>query len=1144
MSASGQGVTTSAISGTVTDANGEPLPGANVVAIHQPSGTRYGASTGENGRYTLANLRVGGPYQVTASFVGYQSKRREGFSLALDQPRTVNFTLQEKTAELDEVQVVAERDDVFNTRTSGIATNISSASIESTPTLGRKIADITRQVPSSFVRNSDDDGAAVSFAGQPTDYNAFFIDGVISNDVFGLTAQGTDGGQSGATPISLSAIEEFQVNISPFDVRQSGFTGAAVNAVTKSGSNEWSGEFEYYRRANDLGSVALAQDLPGGSAYPEFSNDRFVGNLGGPIIKDELFFFVNADILRSSEPAPFTAQGGFDGSLPAGPNATTNQNLEIESVPDIRPFLQNALAGVEPFGEDGYNPGTYTGVETTLDREEVLAKLDWNIAQGHTLTARYLYNHADNTDAFQSGSNAINFSSSFEVFPHTAHNATIQYKGSLGDNVSNQTSVSYKNVYDDRGINSEPFPTVDIDNNGGTISLGSEPFSYANELEQDVYTFTSDFQFFLGDHTVTVGTHNEYYDIRNQFLLFNQGNYDFDSIEQFERHVLFAAGKGPKPQPVDEGGVGNPFMLRAYSLVDDDPSTDAFEEVVGDESNAAASFQAMKTSLYAQDEWQVNDRLSLTYGLRLDVPAILDDPPAAPDANTCTLVDSFQSASCTGTEDLLAPLGSAHDLKGAQAGEAPDPQFNLSPRIGFNLDVFGDQETKLRGGAAVLNGRIPYVWPGSQYQNNGVTSGFFASPTTFEPNVNEQPNFGSSVPNGALHVFSEDFSYPRVLRTSLGLDQQLPGGFVGTLEGQYTNSLENVQVENVNLRPPNETLDGIGDNRPIWAYGENGGIDTGASFLDQRYDNVLLVSNTDRGYSYNVTAELQKQPFEIADGSVVRGRVAYTYGDSYTVNDRNEDTLGSLWDSAENVNGTNSPGLSRSDFSLGHRIQFNLSYRQEIGENFALTSSVYYTGLSGRPFTYTIANAEDLTGTASGDNTMFYVPQSVSQLNLSPITDRDGNVLRSVSQQRRDLQRFIDNVDYLDQSRGGYTDRNGDRTPWEGVVDLKFSLEVFGDLVGQQQKLIVDANIFNFSSLLGEVFNTDWGTRYGLNNRVAPVRFEGFQDAENGNYTPVYQSNLGTDNPDRNLKDTFDSRTTGSTYSSLYQVQLGIRYQF
>lgn len=592
------------------------------------------------------------------------------------------------------------------------------------------------------------------------------------------------------------------------------------------------------------------------------------------------------------------------------------------------------------------------------------------------------------------------------------------------------------------------------------------------------------------------------------------------------------------------GGVGNPLLLRAYSLADDNPNTGAFEEVVGDGSNAAASFQALKLGFYAQDEWQVNDRLDLTFGVRLDVPTILDDPAAAPDANTCTLVNTFQSPDCASVDGLVSALGSTHDLRGAQAGEAPNPQFNFSPRIGFNLDVFGDQQTKVRGGVAVLNGRIPYVWPGSQYQNNGVTTGFYVGTPTFEPNVNEQPNYGATIPNGSLHVFSDDFTFPRVLRTSLGIDQQLPGGFVGSLEGQYTNSLQNVKVENVNLRPPNASLDGPGDNRPIWAYGENGTIDTGASTLDQRYDDVLLVSNTDRGYSYNVTAELTKQAFRVTDGGTLQASASYTYGDSYTVNDRNEDTLGSLWDSAENVYGTNQPGLARSDFSLGNRIQLSANYRQELSENFALNASVYYTGVSGRPFSYTIANSEDLTGTASGDNALFYVPESVGDLNLAPITDGDGSVVRSVAQQRRDLSRFIDNVQSLSDARGLYSERNGDRTPFEGVVDLKFSLEVFGDLVGQQQKLIVDANVFNFSSLLGDIFNTDWGERYSVNTRFAPVRFEGFEDAENGNYTPIYQSNLGTNNVVRDKEDIFDLRTTGTTYSSLYQIQLGVRYQF
>jgi outer membrane receptor for ferrienterochelin and colicin len=1170
LAAHGQGATTGTISGKVTDAGGESLPGANVIAVHVPSGTQYGASTNDRGQYTLANLRVGGPYRITVSFVGYQSKREEGVTLDLGQTLRLNFTLQERTEEMEELQVIGKTTGVLSSEREGLATNISPEEIESQPTMGRKIADVARLVPQAYVANSDDDGAAISIGQQNTDFNSIYIDGAVSNDVFGLSAQGTDGGQSGATPISLSAVEQVSVDVSPFSVTKSGFTGGAINFVTKSGTNEFEGSLEYFRRGTGLTQDQLSfrgNEIVDG--LPSASDNRIVGTLGGPIIEDELFFFVNVDIRRSEDAIP--AETPFLGQElgVGGQNPDQDNPNELDQLDEVRDFM---------IRNTGYDPGFPGSKTTTLDATKFLARLDYNVTDNHKLTARYFYNDNDNRDRFQTDQEFVNFSNTSEVFPNTQHNAMLQWNGTFGSNVATKTTATFKNVVDDRGVQGEPFPAIEVDDgNRAGFSLGSEPFSRPNYLEQSVATLTNKTDFFVGDHTLTVGTHNEFYSIDNRFAIYGPGSYEYSSVSNFAESVCAYAetnqgqfgiqGPGPicqaqYPDPEPQG-----FYLRQYSLLDDNPNTEAFESLANDNTNLRSEFNAVKLGFYAQDQWQVSDRFRLTFGLRADIPKILDDPGQAPDANSATLYGTDLASS-----DFDGPsVSSFYDLKGARAGEMPDWRAFWSPRAGFNYALDEERTTQIRGGTGVYTSRLPFVWPGGAFLNDGVSSDFLVGvglELRRPDNAVTRPEPGSSggffggggfgqggvpadeiTPTGNLFVFKEDFSYPRVWRTSLAIDRQLPFGLVGTLEGQYTNQLQDIVTRNVNLKQPNAFLEGAtGDDRPIYRPGQ---YSDGIS-IDSRYGDIFLLDNTTRGYSYELTARLQKQATPVWDGGTVRGRVSYTYGDARSLNTYGGDTVGSLWDENEHVNGTNNLTLGRSEYALGHQVQVSVAYRQEITENVSTNLSLFYSGSSGRPFSYTIGSVlDDGAATAmigdEGGSPLFYTPQSVSQFNLQPITDDDGNVLRTVEQQRTDLARFVKNVEYLNSNRGEYTDRNGDRTPFEGVVDLNFSVDYTGELLGRTQRLTFNANVFNFSSLLGDVFGTDWGYRYASQGAFSPVQFAGFEDPDgDGNPTPIYESGLGSTEGDiiRDKEDIFNLRTTGTTYSSLYQVQLGVKYTF
>ncbi|MFB6247459.1 MAG: carboxypeptidase regulatory-like domain-containing protein [Salinibacter sp.] len=1166
-----QGVTSATIRGTVVDENDEPIPGANVVAVHEPSGSRYGTATSQSGDFTIANVRVGGPYTITVSFVGYQSQRETDIQLSLGETRELDFQLQPQTEQMDEVEIVGDRGAVFSEERQGISTNISEQEVESTPTIDRSIADFARLTPQAIVGNDDDDGASISIAGQNNRYNSIFIDGAISNDVFGLSATGTDGGQTGATPISIGAIKSFNIEISPFDVTQSYFGGGAINAVTRSGTNQFQGSFAFEYR-----DQSLAENLPS-APFPEFSNERYVGRLGGPIIKDKLFFFVNFDINNEVSPQPF--EGGFQEYRGTGISSESDLN-------DLLGFIDQTVG-------NRYDPGSFRGQATTLDSDKFFGKLDWNINQNHRLSLRYNYSDSRNVDAFGGSPTGISFSSTNEVFPNTTQTGALELNSTFGNSYANKLILTYKDVTDDRDTNlNQPFPTVDIGDGAGNINLGGEPFSTVNFLDQQVFTLTNDFDIFAGDHTITVGTHNELYDLTNKFVPFNYGWYIFfdrpfgperfqngTGIDEFKQTVCAspAVNRGSVSECSQYPNQPAPSVFaRGFSLVDDNPSTSQFEEVIGDETDAKGAFRALNTSLYVQDEWSVSDRLTVTGGIRVDVPVYLDDPAYA-NPERPLIPDNPQ---INPRNTTLPALSQYYDVSGIRPGETPDANLHWAPRFGFNLDAFGDQSTQIRGGTGVFTSRQPFVWPGGMYLNNGTNTGvvdFAFGRNSFRPN----PQNGLTVadvsdrspsdliPSGRLEMFEEDYMNPRFWRTSFGIDQALPAGFTGTLEAQYSNTLKNVLVTNVNLRPANATLDGP-DNRPIWVpsrygTGQSEFTQAGDVRVDTRYSNIHRVGNTDRGYSYNLTARL-RNTFEgvTTETSALSMDLSYTYGDAYVVNDGTSSQINSLWDGVEHVNGANNIGLSRSDFSTGHRVLGRFSYQQQILDNIAATVSLVYDGQSGRPFSYVIGGSDRMVQERGESNSLLYVPRSGDALSFRETTVQ--GLTLTPRQQAAALEEFISQNDYLSTRRGEYAERNADRTPWEGVVDLNFRLEIFQELLGRRQSVELTANVFNFSSLVGDLVGQEqWGERYFGTSQVSLTQFRSFKNPPgegDGNppgadLTPVYTAEGVANVVDTNGDGTadefrgaldqqqiFNEIRTGSTYSSQWQMKFGVRYTF
>ncbi len=1052
-SAFAQGVTTASMNGTVQDDTGEPVPGATVIAVHGPTGSQFGNVTNQEGIYTIRNMNVGGPYKITVSYVGFETQEINNIYLSLGQTSRQNFTISETTTELAELVITAGAG-VFDGNRTGAATVVDERTINELPTVARAIGDYARFNPQANIQEGSD-GFTISIGGMNNRFNTIFIDGAVNNDVFGLAGSGTNGGQTGVTPISVDAIEQFQISVAPFDVRQSGFAGGAINAVTRSGSNDFEGSAYYFWR-NEGFAGKTPTDNPNVDRVklPDFTAQTYGLRLGGPIIKNKLFFFVSGEIQRDETPQPFDF-ADYDG------------DSDISQI--------NAL--ISKLNGFGYDPGDFLNNTAFLDSDKLLVRLDWNINQNHKLSLRHSYTDVENLEADQSTNRTINFLNNAEFFPSTTHSTSLEIKSTFGNDKANSLILGYTRVRDDRDPFGENFPWVEIDDGGASILFGSEQFSTANRLDQDIFTITDNFELFKGKHTITIGTHNEFYDVYNLFIPFNFGSYEFNNLDDFLN---------------DENSS---FFIRSFSLVDDE---------VGDASQAAAIFNALQLGFYVQDEIQVSDKLKFTAGIRVDIP-IFDETPANEEFNNTTI-------------PIIEAFG--YDLGGARTGKFIKTQFMVAPRVGFNYDIHGDQSTQVRGGIGIFNSRVPLVWPGGAYNNYGLNRGtdLRFGDLPFEPDPNNQFQSiepGTVAPSGDIDLFVDDFKVPQVFKLNLAVDHKLPWGLIGTIEGLYTKFLNNVDYQNVNLKPSTLTLTGTPDNRILYDRRDE---------IDPTYGRILLGRNTSKGFAYNLTAQLTK-PFD----NGFSASVSYTYGDSESIFDGTSSQNSSQWRGLHTVNGRNfERRATRSDFSVGSRIIAQVSYRKEYGGFAASQIGLFYNGQSGQPFTYIYNDNGAVNNEDSRERTLIYVPASSDEIVLID----DGG--RTAAQQWSELNAYIEGDDYLSERRGMYVERNASRVPFESILDLRFLQDFYIETGnGKRNTLQFSLDIFNLSNLI----NKDWGWRYfpGSFGSVELLNFEGFQA---DGTTPTY-----TYDGEERLED-FLTLDDSGVRSSRWQMQLGLRYIF
>lgn len=921
-------VTTGTITGTVSSADGQLLAGATITAIHEPTGTKYLTIAKNNGQFTVPNVRVGGPYTVTIHFTGYADKVFPNLNVSLGSPLNIDASLSTTAQELSTVTIVAKnKGSIISSDKSGTSTYISSRQLENLPSINRSVQDYARLTPQVKAGNSGNDGSStgLSFAGQSNRYNQFSIDGANASDAFGLTSSGTNGGAANINPISMDAIQEIQVVLSPYDVAQGGFTGGGINAVTKSGTNKFHGSvYGQYQDANFVGKSPRYNDALKANprlAYGNFSNKTYGASLGGALVKDKLFFFVSGERYEKSTPI------GFDPTL-----AGSGSKVNVDTLQKIKDFMQKTY---------GFDLGSYGAISNQNKSTSFFARIDWNLSDKHKLTIRNNYVEGSNDIRSRTATTAL-----FENYGYKFANKTNSFVAELNSNfnssASNVLRVTYTTVRDQRVTANAP--NLFISNFDTTVkaqisfNLGSEYSSAANSLNQNILAITDNFTLYKGSHTLTFGTSNEFFKSQNVFLQGFYGAYTYNAGSSSYNNIA--------------NWMNNTGMTQyqvGYSTS-------------GRGDKAVAELKAAQLSAYGQDVWAINSRFKLTYGLRVDLPYITNKPVANPLFNS----------------DFVA--------KGVKTDQMPKQTLMFSPRVGFNYDVEGNGTTQLRGGVGLFTGRIPFVWISNQMSNTGIATknvSYTAAQIitnsikyTFDP---KDPQYGAFIPaasaNAAtvINVIDKNFKFPQVLRANLAADKKLGKGFVGTMEVVFTKTINNAIYQNLNVTPNNGTVAIGPTTRPYWKAN-----------VDPNFSQVIKLGNTSQGYSANFTTQIQKTYSKGWAASI-----AYNFGLANSLNDLPSSVALSNWRGVQSVNGLNSLDFSTSNFDAGSRVSGYISKEFRYLKNLATTFTLFYNGQSGQhiSYIYSYAGSNNITGDDPGGSatSLVYIPKTQAEANFVDI---------------------------------------------------------------------------------------------------------------------------------------------------------------
>lgn len=1073
-------ITTSSLSGQVTEPDGEPLIGASIVAVHQPSGTRYAAVTNIDGRYDIQGMRVGGPYVITYSYVGKQSVILDDIKLELAENTQLDIYLENATNALDEVVVTGKGSRFVQART-GATTNISSSMIESMPTVNRSISDITKLSPYSN---------GMSFAGADGRSTNFTVDGANFNNNFGLSSNLPGGGN----PISLDAIEEMQVVISPFDVRQTNFIGGGINAITKSGSNTFKGSaYIYYNDQTLRGNRINGVDL---GTRADASKTIYGFTVGGPIIKNKLFFFVNyeheghpGEVIKYSACAPGQTPGGM---------------ISRTTVADMQRMSDYLMSRYN------YDPGSFTKFPGDESNNRVLARLDWNINDNHRLSFRYNFtknvawngpngNSSDTgyrlNGTYRVGQQSMAFANSMYSLDNKVNSFSLDLNSRFGNNMSNQLLVTYTDIQDMRGTNSDIFPFIDIMagwNADGTpilepyMSAGYELFTYNNGVKNRVVTANDNFKWLLGNHSLTAGLAYEHQMASNAYMRNGTGYYRYNSLDDF--------------------------------LNDRAPESFALTYGFNGEKEPAAEVVFNQIGLYLQDEWNITRKFKLSYGIRLD-EMIFDN-----------------GALTTNTAIYDLDFGG----KRIDTGLWPKNKLQVSPRVGFNWDILGDKNLVLRGGTGIFTGRLPLVF----FTNMPTNANLVQNSVQFKTEYDNAGHIKSADPrlaqlaggmitnmdeviskfglplNNDTHVASSkisgvdpDFKMPQIWKSSLGADYKLPVGFPLVVSGEfiYMRNFNSVNITNWNIKPESE-----------WANAQHfAGADNRIMYpasADYQYypgKNAVVLTNTKHGHGFIESFTVNARPIE--NLSIM---ASYTHTMNTEVSGLPGSDPVSTWQGLNTVAGPNYATVQCSQYVVPDKLIASVNWMIPFMHNGLARNtniSLFYSGYSFNGYSYCYSN--DMNGDGI-NNDLMYIPANDSEINFK--TDDD----------RKAFWAYVDQDKYLKNHKGQYAEAYSARAPWTHRFDLRL-MEEFQFKVGNAKHAIQLS--FDFMNI-GNLFNSKWGvqkTDWSSNNSRI-LKYEGV----NASNQPVFSMNK--------LNGEYISKSYDfyNVDTQCWQLQVGIKYIF
>lgn len=1082
-------VTSTSITGVVSDSNGEGLPGATVVAVHTPTGTKYGSVSDADGRFTLTSIRVGGPYTVTVSYVGFKNQERTGIISGLGASTIVDFKLSDDGTLLNDVIVTASKSDVFNAQKTGSATNVTKEQIQALPTIQRELGDYTRLTPQA---------SGNSFAGRDGRYNNVQIDGANFNNGFGLSSDPLPGGGG----LSIDAIEEIQVNIAPYDVRQAGFTGAGINAITKSGTNQIVGSvYNFFRNEKMIGTKLNGEEIPG---LQESSSNTFGFRLGAPIIKNKLFIFLNAEKIDLKGPAAGAVNlwtASTNGVADQANNITRVTRTDIEAV---QSHLRNQW---------GYDPGRYEGYANGEGgTTSFLGRLDWNINSKHSLSARYNYTESNrpnlangSSGPFPRSTTANRVSLNSMAFENTMYNSTnsvnsvsAELNSRFSNKLTNQFLATYSNIQSVRTSNSAIFPMIDIGDGQGTqstyvnyISAGYELFSRNNGVINNNINIFNNLNYTAGKHNLLFGASYEMQKFGNSFQRLGTSYYRYASVADFL--------KTGTPQEVAPIQFGVTYVY---------PGQDPF---------ASAIYNL--PSLYVQDNFNVTPKLNLTVGLRAEIPYFTDNLTANASVDGLNLLD------VSGAE------------RNYSSSSWPDTRVLFSPRVGFRYDANDSKDFVIRGGAGIFTGRVPFVWLTNQPSNLGVIQntvepGSYAQSApwiggiSFNPDpaqwVNNPPANASSVflqsPLGGvpstIALVDQKFRMPQLFRLNIGVDKKL-GNTPFTLVGDfmYSKDINNVYQFGANRKTPTTTMyDGREYYPNTASYTFNSAI--GAN-------NVAVLSNTNLGYGYTATLGLNMATWKGLSGSLF-----YNHTSNFTASDNSGSSASSAWGGTPNRNNPNDLFLAQSNGSIPNRVIGTLSYKVQYAKAFATTFSVVYEGQNQGRYSFTYNG--DVNGDAIAAD-LLYIPNSGSEVNFVAIPASSSSPGYSVQQQVDAFDKLIESNEYLRNNRGQIAERNGAIIPFLNRFDFRVLQDVFVNLGKNKNSLQISLDVQN----VGNFLNSNWG----IGQTLIQQGIQPLQVATRGENPTFRMTQLSGQLPS-------DIVVDQSSFGSTWTMQAGLRYNF